>query len=186
MGASTGGPQALLRFFGDLRDAALAQPVFVTQHMPAPFTATLADSLARHSGRDCHEARDGELVKAGCIYLAPGGLHMTVVAREGGRYIALSDGAPENFCRPAIDPMLRSLVQVYGDAVLAMIFTGMGRDGLAGCRAVHEKGGLVLVQDKASSVVWSMPGAIVGAGMGEIVPLGDMAGVVTRIARGAI
>lgn len=185
VGASTGGPQALLRFFSGLRDVPLSQPFFVTQHMAAPFTGVLASSIAQHSGRDCHEAVDGEIIMDGCIYLAPGNRHMKVSEGAGGRHIRLSDGAAENFCRPAIDPMLRSLVRVYGGAVMAIIFTGMGSDGLAGCRAVHDKGGWVLLQDKASSVVWSMPGAVAGEGIGNIVALQDMAAVVARIAEGS-
>jgi two-component system chemotaxis response regulator CheB len=122
--------------------------------------------LNRLGGPGCAEAKDGESLRAGRLYLAPGDRHLLVEAVAGGGLIArLSDGPPENFCRPAVDPMLRSLSAACGGAVLAVIMTGMGQDGLLGCQAIAAAGGTVLAQDEASSVVWGMPGAVARAGL---------------------
>jgi two-component system, chemotaxis family, protein-glutamate methylesterase/glutaminase len=143
----------------------LAVPVLVVQHMPAGFTAMLADHLNRLGGLPCAEARDGEALRTGRLYLAPGDRHLLAEASGGGLIARLLDGPPENFCRPAVDPMLRSLAAACGGPVLAVILTGMGQDGLAGCRAVAAAGGTVLAQDEATSVVWGMPGAVARAGL---------------------
>jgi chemotaxis methyl-accepting protein methylase len=164
IGASTGGPAAIVRFFEQLGHG-IRQPVFITQHMPAHFTALLAESLTRHTGLPCREALDGEEVRDGRIYIAPGDYHMTVT-RSGGRIvIRLKQTPPEHFCRPAVDPMLSSLSEVYHAGVLAVILTGMGCDGLAGCRKIYAAGGQVMAQDEASNVVWGMPGAVAAAGI---------------------
>jgi two-component system chemotaxis response regulator CheB len=183
IGSSTGGPQALLRLFKALKT--FPKPVLVTQHMPPTFTAILADNIARASGRPCSEAKDGEVVRPGHIYVAPGNFHMTV-HREGVPVrIALDQNAPENFCRPSVDPMLRSMVQVWGPSVLTVILTGMGQDGLKGCRAVVEGGGIVVAQDEASSVVWGMPGAVAHDGICSAVkPVDDLAMFVERMGQG--
>jgi two-component system chemotaxis response regulator CheB len=138
----------------------------VVQHMPAGFTAMLADHLDRLGGPGCAEAQDGEALRPGRLYLAPGDRHLLAEALPDGALVArLSGGPAENFCRPAVDPMLRSLAALCGGRVLAVILTGMGQDGLAGCRAVATAGGTVLAQDEASSVVWGMPGAVARAGL---------------------
>lgn len=175
IGSSTGGPQALLQFFSDLKKP-LRQPVFVTQHMPPTFTAILAEHITRQSGIPCKEASAGDVIEDGRVYVAPGNYHMTV-KRDGVRkVIALNQDPPENFCRPAVDPMLRSLVEAYGRKVLAVIFTGMGSDGLKGCQRVVETGGTVMAQDEATSVVWGMPGAVAMAGVcTQVLPLGLLA-----------
>ncbi|MBL6454792.1 chemotaxis-specific protein-glutamate methyltransferase CheB [Belnapia sp. T6] len=165
IGCSTGGPQALARLVRGLTTP-LTVPLITVQHMPAGFTAMLADHLDRLGGPGCAEARDGEALRPGRIYLAPGEHHLLVESRaDGGLLARLSDAPPENFCRPAVDPMLRSLVACCGGAVLAVILTGMGQDGLQGCQAVAAAGGTVLAQDEASSVVWGMPGAVARAGL---------------------
>lgn len=177
--ASTGGPQALLKVLAGLRP--LSVPVFVTQHMPAGFTAQLAENITQATGHDCREAADGEAVVAGRIYIAPGNYHMTVAGAGDRRRIALDQNPPEHFCRPAGDPMLRSLAKSYGDRLLAAVLTGMGTDTVAGCRAVADAGGTVVTQDEASSVVWGMPGAVVQAGLNdETVSLDDMAAMLLR------
>lgn len=182
VGSSTGGPQALLKFFGDLREP-LRQPVFITQHMPPTFTAILADSIAKQSGFTCREALDGEPVMEGRIYVAPGNYHMVVQGKGAGAKIQLTQTPPENFCRPSVDPMMRSLVQAYGSRILAVILTGMGADGLAGCRMVVEAGGTVYAQDEATSVVWGMPGAVATAGIcSQVLPLERLAGAVREAA----
>ena len=164
IGSSTGGPQALAALLRRLpRDVAV--PMVIVQHMPPGFTAMLAQHLDTLGGPRVTEARDGDMLEAGRIFLAPGDRHLLARA-EGERVLLhLSDAPPENFCRPAVDPTLRSLVEAYGRSVQAVILTGMGQDGLAGCRAVAQAGGQVWAQDEASSVVWGMPGAVSRAGL---------------------
>ena len=182
VGSSTGGPQALLQFFTDLK-VKVRQPIFITQHMPATFTTILAEHISKQSGLLCHEAKEGDVVEGGHIYLAPGNFHMTVKDQGGKKVIALNQDAQENFCRPAVDPMLRSLINIYGKKILAVIFTGMGSDGLKGCQQVVEAGGVVLAQDEATSVVWGMPGAVAMAGIcTHVLPLGSMAKAVREYA----
>ncbi len=175
VGSSTGGPQALLQFFSDLKKP-LRQPVLVTQHMPPTFTAILAEHITKQSGIPCKEAAAGDVVENGHIYIAPGNYHMTVKKDGLKRVIALNQDPPENFCRPAVDPMLRSVVEAYGRKILVVILTGMGSDGLKGSQKVIEAGGTVLAQDEATSVVWGMPGAVAMAGVcTQVLPLGLLA-----------
>jgi two-component system, chemotaxis family, protein-glutamate methylesterase/glutaminase len=166
IGSSTGGPAALTALLQGLTRPPPV-PVLVTQHMPARFTTMLADHLDRLGHLPCAEAQDGEALRPGRLYLAPGDRHLLAESRGGGLVARLSDAPPEHFCRPAVDPMLRSLAAACGGAVLAVILTGMGQDGLLGCQAVAEAGGLVLAQDEASSVVWGMPGAVARAGLAQ-------------------
>lgn len=163
IGSSTGGPNALSLFFRTIRR--LPVPIVITQHMPKTFTRILADQLAKCGDTPCVEAEDGMAVAGGCAYVAPGDRHIQFRHDGGSLLIRLSDDPPENFCRPAVDPMLRSLTDIYGDKVLAVIFTGMGADGLEGCRRLVAAGGHVLAQDEASAVVWGMPGAVAKAGL---------------------
>lgn len=185
IGSSTGGPQALAEVLKNI-DPALRQPILVTQHMPATFTALLAEHMTRYSGRLAAEARDGEPLEEGRIYIAPGGKHMLVEPRAaGGAILRLDDGPPENSCKPAVDPMLRSLARHFKERLLAVILTGMGSDGLKGCRTVLEEGGRVLAQDRESSVVWGMPGAVAQAGIcEEILPLQKIGPAIVRVAAG--
>lgn len=153
--------------------------------MPATFTTILADHLSRIAGAPCREAKDGDVVADRQIFVAPGDYHMTVVADGPRRLIRLTQDPPENFCRPAVDPMLRSLVGVYGNAVLSVILTGMGQDGLKGARVLTEAGGALIAQDEATSVVWGMPGAVAGAGIcNAVLPLADIATTVERVMAG--
>ncbi len=164
IGSSTGGPQALAALIRRL-PRNLAIPTVIVQHMPAGFTAMLAQHLDGLGGPRVSEAREGQPLLVGEILVAPGDRHL-LLRSEGDRLVAhLSDAPPENFCRPAVDPTLRSLVAAFGARVHAVILTGMGHDGLAGCRALSEAGGTVWAQDEASSVVWGMPGAVVRAGL---------------------
>jgi len=180
---STGGPAALLSFFQALNGVALPQPVFVTQHMPPVFTQLLADNIAIGARLPCREAVDGEEVKGRTIHIAPGNYHMTVVIDGPHKRIRLTRDAPVNFCRPSADPMLESLSTAYQGRVLAMVLTGMGSDGLQGCRKLAAAGGEIYAQDEASSVVWGMPGAVAQAALcTRILPLADMAAAVRRCA----
>ena len=184
IGSSTGGPQALFGLFRELKGK-LDVPVLITQHMPKTFTTILAEHLRRIVGGPCDEAKDGEPLKPGQIYIAPGDFHMTVVGTGAARAIRLNQDAPENFCRPAVDPMLRSLVQAYGSGVLAVVLTGMGQDGLKGSRALGETGAALLAQDEASSVVWGMPGAVASAGLCHaVLPLDRIGAAIVKVLQG--
>jgi two-component system chemotaxis response regulator CheB len=175
IGCSTGGPNALLQLLKAM-PGPLKVPAFITQHMPPTFTGLLAANITRETGHQCAEARHGEPVVPGRIFLAPGDFHM-IVARDGARTVVqLNQKEKENFCRPAVDPMLRSLAEVYQRNLLVAILTGMGQDGLNGCQAVTKAGGNLIAQDEATSVVWGMPGAVAKAGLCcAVVPLAQMA-----------
>jgi two-component system chemotaxis response regulator CheB len=186
IGASTGGPQALTRLIPRLEAVTEIAPILITQHMPATFTTILAEHLSRVGTKPVHEAIDGEPVLAGHIYLAPGGRHMTVARRDGTAVIALDDGAPVHYCKPAVDPLFASAAEVWGSWNLALILTGMGSDGAAGGAEVVKAGGNVVVQDEATSVVWGMPGTAVGAGVcSAVLPLEQIAPKLSRLFLGA-
>lgn len=184
IGSSTGGPQALATLLGPLASR-LDVPILITQHMPATFTAIMAEHLAKATGVPAAEARDGDVLQSRRIYVAPGGFHMVVERQGVNRVLRLNTESPENFCRPSVDPMLRSVAALYGAASLVVILTGMGQDGLNGSRAVVEAGGTIIAQDEASSVVWGMPGAVAGAGLcTAVLPLGEIGAAVERLLRG--
>jgi two-component system chemotaxis response regulator CheB len=160
-------------------------PVLITQHMPPTFTTILAEHLARSSHRPAHEAVDGEIVKAGQIYLAPGGRHMRVARHGADAVIALDDGPPVNFCKPAVDPLFTSAIDVWQGAILAVVLTGMGSDGMRGGKEIVAAGGSIIAQDEASSVVWGMPGAAANAGIcAAVLPLGQIAPKLVRLFSG--
>ena len=174
IGSSTGGPQALFKVF-QMMGKVTNMPVFVTQHMPATFTTILAEHLAQASGMPAAEAKDKEPVTPGRIYVAPGDFHMTVAVEGGRKVLHLDKNPPENFCRPAVDPMLRSLAKAYNGKVMVMMLTGMGQDGAKGSKEIVDAGGVVAAQDEATSVVWGMPGAVTSAGLcSAVLPLSDI------------
>lgn len=163
--SSTGGPQALFNFFKAL-DGVSRTPIVVTQHMPPTFTALLAKHITMHTGVPAVEAEDKMPLLAGRIHVAHGGMHMLVEKTPEGTYVLrLNDGPPENFCKPAADPMLRSLIPIYGNQILSVVLTGMGSDGTKGCADIIKAGGYVAAQDQASSVVWGMPGSVAVNGL---------------------
>ena len=164
VGSSTGGPQALFTLVQGLGKT-LNVPVVLTQHMPATFTPILAEHISKLGGMPCAEAKDGETLAAGRIYLAPGDRHLLIGATRAGFQARLSSDPPENFCRPSVDPMLRSAAAASDGRVLVAMLTGMGQDGLAGTRRVIDAGGSAVAQDEATSVVWGMPGAVAQAGL---------------------
>jgi two-component system chemotaxis response regulator CheB len=185
IGSSTGGPQALMTLVTDLGAVIDRFPVLITQHMPPTFTTILAEHLARSSRRPAHEAVDGELVKAGQIYLAPGGRHMRVVRHGPEVAIVLDDGPPVNFCKPAVDPLFSSAIEVWRGAIMAVVLTGMGSDGMRGGKEIVAAGGSVIAQDEASSVVWGMPGAAANAGIcAAVLPLNQIAPKLVRLFSG--
>jgi two-component system chemotaxis response regulator CheB len=182
MGVSTGGPNALAEIFKDL-PADLPVPIVIVQHMPPMFTACLADRLHSLARLEVREAKDGDLLVPGTAWLAPGGMHLTVARSAKGVVTRLNDGPPENSCRPAADVLFRSIADVYGSGVLAVVLTGMGYDGLRGCEAIGAAGGRIIAQDEASSVVWGMAGSVVHAGLAsDILPLDQIALHLARIA----
>jgi len=185
IGGSTGGPQALFSLFGDDFPLARQLPVLIAQHMPPTFTTIFARHLQGVSGLPASEGKDGETLKPGHIYVAPGDFHMTVDRTGGVPTLALDQGSPVNFCRPAVDRLFESVAPVFGSATLAIVLTGMGQDGCAGARKIRQAGGLVVIQDEASSTVWGMPGAIAEAGLDNAqFPIGQMAlGIKAMLAR---
>jgi two-component system chemotaxis response regulator CheB len=175
IGSSTGGPQALTQLFSQAGPLLGSVPVLVAQHLPPTFTTILAEHIAKAAGRPAAEGVDGEIVRPGNIYVAPGGKHMTVAKSAGATVIRLSDGPPVNFCKPAVDPLFRSAASVYGSATLAVVLTGMGSDGAKGATQIADAGGSVFAQNEASSVVWGMPGAAFEAGAcSEVLPLTEI------------
>jgi two-component system chemotaxis response regulator CheB len=185
IGSSTGGPQALMSVVADIGPVIDRFPVLITQHMPPTFTTILAEHLARASNRPAREAIDGEAVKAGHIYLAPGGRHMRVVRHGTEAVIALDDGPAVNFCKPAVDPLFTSAIDVWQGSVLALVLTGMGSDGMRGGKDIVAAGGSVIAQDEATSVVWGMPGAAANAGIcAAVLPLNQIAPKLVRLFSG--
>lgn len=164
IGSSTGGPQALFNVLSHLKGKSSA-PILITQHMPATFTKTLAEHITKQTGLTCFEAEQGMKVENGKAYLARGGMHMTLQKTGLDLALSLNEDAPENFCRPSVEPMFRSVMDIYPTKdILATILTGMGQDGVHASQKLADDGGYVLAQDEETSVVWGMPGAVAKAG----------------------
>jgi len=184
IGSSTGGPEALRQVVQGLVGQ-VKVPIFLTQHMPVLFTKILAEHLTKQCNAKVVEAEHNMVPVPGQFHLAPGGKHMVVVRSTVGVRIMLNDDAPENFCKPAVDPLFRSAVQVYGDHILAVVLTGMGHDGREGSRKIVERGANIIVQDEATSVVWGMPGSVAAAGLASAIkPLNEIAPSILKILRG--
>ncbi|MCK5384765.1 MAG: chemotaxis response regulator protein-glutamate methylesterase [Alphaproteobacteria bacterium] len=170
IGSSTGGPKALFKVLSDIK--ALNVPIVITQHMPATFTKILAEHISHQTGVSAFEGADGMVVESGKVYIAPGSRHMLFEEKGGRLTIQLDDGPEENFCKPSVDPMLRSLMDIYGNKVFCVILTGMGHDGLKEAKILAECGGRIIAQDEKTSVVWGMPGAVAMAGIcSAVLPL---------------
>lgn len=180
IGASTGGPNALSDLFGAL-PAKLPVPILVVQHMPPLFTKLLAERLSRNSKIATEEAVDGAVIEPGRAWIAPGNFHMVLERERTNIRTRLHQEPPENGCRPAVDPLLRSIASLYGRHCLAVVLTGMGQDGLRGAESIRAVGGQILAQDEATSVVWGMPGVVARAGLADrVLPLPLMAGEIVR------
>lgn len=174
IGVSTGGPTALAALLPQL-PAEFPLPVLVVQHMPPLFTRLLAERLDSACRLRVGEATQGEPVTPGRILIAPGDFHMKVAPGGKGVSVCLDQSPPQNSCRPAVDALFASIGEVYGGAVIAVILTGMGQDGLRGIEILKARGARVLAQDEASSVVWGMPGAVVSAGLADrVLPLDQL------------
>lgn len=188
IGVSTGGPDALAKVLPAL-PVDLPVPVLVVQHMPPVFTRQFADRLDGRCALTVSEAVAGDAVVAGRVLVAPGDFHLRVrrTVQDGGRVVAaLDQGTPENYCRPAVDVMFRSVVEQYGAHVLGVVLTGMGQDGARGAAEIVGAGGSVIVQDEATSVVWGMPGAVAATGLADrVLPIDRVAAaIVERVAAG--
>jgi two-component system, chemotaxis family, protein-glutamate methylesterase/glutaminase len=179
VGVSTGGPAALEALLPGF-PASFPLPILIVQHMPRLFTGLLAERLGQLGQLRVREAEEGQRPEAGVVDIARGDFHLEL-NREFRLH--LNQNPPENFCRPSADVLFRSSVQACGGQVLGVILTGMGSDGLAGCRAIRSAGGQVFAQDRASSVIWGMPGSVVNAGLAnKVVPLQELAGEILRFA----
>lgn len=184
VGVSTGGPDALVTVMGAL-PGDLPVPVLVVQHMPPIFTALLAQRLDRVGTLHVGEAAHGQELRPGWVLVAQGGRHLELVGTRSGASVALSDGPLVNSCRPSADVLFRSAVGVFGAGVLAVVLTGMGQDGLHGCRAVREARGQVVVQDPATAVIGSMPAAVADAGLAQaVLPLDLLVPEIVQRVRG--
>ena len=184
VGSSTGGPQALANLLEALSPSLDRVPVVVAQHMPAMFTTVLAERLARDTGRRSIEGVDGDLLRPGMIYVAPGNYHMTVQGADVPR-LRVAQGELVNFCRPAVDPLFASVATLFGPAALGIVLTGMGQDGAEGARAIADAGGSVIAQDETSSVVWGMPGAAAATGAcAAFLPPLEIAGAAAKLISG--
>ena len=183
IGTSTGGPKALERVMAAL-PADLGVPVVIVQHMPPLFTRTLAKTLDDRCPLTVQEAHDGALLKPGCAWVAPGDFHMELKREDVGVRIVLGKGPKEHSCRPAVDPLFRSVANAYREHAFGVVMTGMGKDGGGGAKAIREVGGQIVAQDEATSVVWGMPGFVVEAGLANaVLPLDRIGEAVTAAAR---
>jgi two-component system, chemotaxis family, protein-glutamate methylesterase/glutaminase len=183
IGVSTGGPNALAELIPAL-PADLPVPILVVQHMPPLFTRLLAERLDGKARLQVKEGAAGDLLAPGMAFIAPGNHHMVVERSGSGYTLGLNQDLPENSCRPAVDVLFRSVSGCFGPAVLAVVMTGMGQDGLRGATVIRDQGGRVLVQDEKTSVVWGMPGYVAEAGLADqILPLEQLASAIVRCAR---
>jgi two-component system, chemotaxis family, protein-glutamate methylesterase/glutaminase len=184
LGVSTGGPNALLQVIPNLPNN-LDVPIFLVQHMPAFLTASLAENLNSKSKLEVKEAIDNEIVNKNVVYIAPGGKHMAIEASLDNplnKIVRILDTPPENFVKPAVDVLFRSLAKVYKGNILSVIMTGMGSDGLKGVESIKRNGGRCLTQSQETCVVYGMPKAVDDAGLSdEQIPIDDIASRITRL-----
>ncbi|MBD2353341.1 chemotaxis response regulator protein-glutamate methylesterase [Tolypothrix sp. FACHB-123] len=182
IGVSTGGPNALAKILPAL-PADLPVPVLIVQHMPPMFTKLLAQRLDSQCQIHVHEAVSGAIIEPGQAWIAPGDFHMVVHRQDDIVRLGTNQAPPKNSCRPSVDILFESVAKVYSKKAIAVILTGMGQDGLDGCKCIREAGGQILAQDKATSVVWGMPSFVVNAGLAnEVLPLELIAGkIIDRV-----
>lgn len=158
--ASTGGPQVvreicshIARYCGDI-------PIFVVLHMPEGFAPIFAAQLERSTGLPCRPSANGETVRNGHIYVASSGYHLALARKGLAIQLQHQDSAALNFCKPAADILFCSAADIYRDGLVALVLSGMGIDGYAGCHAITQRGGVILAQNQESCAVWGMPGAV--------------------------
>jgi two-component system chemotaxis response regulator CheB len=175
IGTSTGGPKALQTVIPVLPKN-FPVPVVISQHMPANFTGPFSERLNQLSQIAVKEAKHGEKIENGIVYIAPGTGHMSLIKRGFDRIINIAENA-EFIYKPSVDVMMMSVAAANPGACLGVILTGMGNDGLKGMKAIHDSGGRTLAQDEDTCVVYGMPKAVVDADMADkVVPINDIAG----------
>jgi two-component system chemotaxis response regulator CheB len=169
--ASTGGPQTLGEILRQLPPG-LPAAILVVQHMPAGFTATFAERLDRNSSVSVREARDGETIRSGVAYIAPGGVHMVVVKDGRGPVLRMEETPPVNAVRPSADVLMSSVAHVAGRSSVGVVLTGMGRDGSDGLAQIKRAGGATIAQDEETSIIFGMPGSAIDQGVVDrVLPL---------------
>ena len=181
MGISTGGPLSLQKVLPKITKN-INCPIFLVQHMPPKFTASLAVRLNSISELEVKEAADNDVVKNNVVYIAPGGFHMTVKKNSMGSTVINISTMPDNTLhRPSVDVMVESVAGFYGKNTLGVIMTGMGKDGLEGIKKIKELGGSCIAQDEASCVVYGMPKAIVDANLADVIaPLEKIPDIINK------
>jgi two-component system, chemotaxis family, protein-glutamate methylesterase/glutaminase len=183
IGASTGGIHALSQLLRAI-PASFQVPILVTQHLPTSFMTYFAAQLAVLGGRPCDVAGDHLRVRPGRIVVAPGDSHMRIVRMSDGWAVRLSDERAPSGCMPSVDPMFDSVAEAFGSRALGIVLSGMGRDGAEGAKSLVEAGARILVQDRASSVIWGMPGAVANAGRASaVLPPDEIGRLVARQGR---
>lgn len=177
IGTSTGGPKALQELIPNLPQN-FPVPLVIAQHMPASFTGPFAERLDQLSQIRVKEAEDGEQLKNGIAYIAPGGGHMRVTRKRGiENLISISEDKEEFIYRPSVDALMLSVAEFFPGRALGVILTGMGSDGIKGMIALKKTGGRIFAQNEETCVVYGMPKAVVDAGIADkVLPLEDMAG----------
>ena len=186
IGSSTGGPAALAGVLPAI-PGDFPLPIVVVQHMPPVFTRNLAESLDRACPLKVVEAEDGMPIQPGTIFIAPGGRQAKIVRSGALPTIGVNDDPPENHCRPSVNYLLRSAINIYGGDSLTVILTGMGDDGTAGCEELKKKGARVIAQDRETCVVYGMPRSIIEAGLADqVVPLNRVAESIVAAAMGQV
>lgn len=174
IGISTGGPKALSEMIPRL-PANIDVPILIVQHMPPLFTKTMAEGLDQQSKLTVVEAADGMRLRGGHVYIAPGGRHMRVGGFPGAWTAEITNADPIKSCRPSVDYLFTSAAEHFHSQVLGIVMTGMGDDGVDGCRAIAAKGGRVWAQDKPSCAVYGMPRQVIEAGLAdEVLPLSQI------------
>lgn len=182
IGASTGGPRALLTLLAALH-LPVPAPVFLVQHIHPKFTRILSRRLGEVSSLPVQEAEEGAIVQPGRIYIAPGGRHLVVERGAAGTYrTRLTDDPPRHGVRPSVDELFASVANAFGPRAVGVVLTGMGRDGLAGARAIKARGGRVLAEAEETCVVYGMPRALAEADLADReVPIGEMAEAIRQV-----
>jgi len=180
IGASTGGPRAILDIMQDM-PLDLPAAFLIIQHMPKGFTLSFAERIAWNTGIRAKEAEEEDIIAPGRIFVAPAGFHMVLERDIEQVRIRLTDGPPVNFVRPSIDVTMFSATEIFGRDIIGVILTGMGKDGLDGAKRIKEKGGRIIVQDEETSVIWGMPKSIIKAGLAdEVLPISKISEAIIK------
>lgn len=182
IGASTGGPEALKSFIPMLKND-FPLPIVIALHMPAEYTGVMAASLDKKSKLNVIEAKSGDFLKAGNVYLAPGGYHLLIKKKsECNYYFKTNQDSPVHGCRPSVDVLFKSASEIFSTNIIAVMLTGMGIDGTEGMLELYNKGAYCIAQDEESSIVWGMPGSVVEKGItNTVLPLKLIADKLTRL-----